>query len=118
MSWRHDTHTSVVRTARKEHACCECGEAILPLAAYRYSSGVYDGRPYDHKQCTACYKLFVAAENAARISDEGPCFGELCGWFVAYQRHGETRDAWVESMAALIGRPEAELERLFKANGA
>lgn len=49
--------TTVVRTARKEHQCSECREAIAPGVRYEYFSGIWDGQPNAYKTCLACVEI-------------------------------------------------------------
>jgi len=64
--------------ARKEHMCCECGEAIKPGQRYERTSGLWDGAWSTYKTCEAC----------ARIRDD------LCGCGFIY---GELREAISEA---------------------
>lgn len=47
------------RTARKEHACCECGKPIAKGTQYHYESGVWEGRPGAFKTCLPCVDIRV-----------------------------------------------------------
>jgi hypothetical protein len=40
--------------ARKEHRCCECGEAIQPGETYEYVKGCWDGEFSVYKTCMTC----------------------------------------------------------------
>jgi hypothetical protein len=48
---------AVVRTARKEHVCIECGEAITPGTRYEFTSGIWDGIPDAFKTCLSCVEI-------------------------------------------------------------
>ena len=66
--------------ARKEHICCECGEAIPKGAKYEYVALKYDGEFGDFKTCLICCEL----RTAFTCNDEpgyqvGICMGEL--WY-------------------------------------
>jgi ribosomal protein L37AE/L43A len=71
----------VIRTARKEHKCCECGTSIKPREQYAYSSGVWDGEACDFKQCLICFEVSSAASSISDDPDEKPCFSALRDWF-------------------------------------
>jgi hypothetical protein len=42
---------------RKAHACCECGDAIVPGVNYIRASGKSDGQVWMAKTCAACYEI-------------------------------------------------------------
>lgn len=44
-------------TARKDHRCSECGEAIRPGTTYDRIFGVWEGDAVTFKICPACYAL-------------------------------------------------------------
>ncbi len=50
-------HTVKLRTARKEHKCQECSEAIPVGAKYEYASGVFDRSGFSHKTCMSCREI-------------------------------------------------------------
>lgn len=64
--------------ARKEHECCECGEAIEPGQRYERTSGLWDGFWDTFKTCRACVRIradvccggFVYGELRELISEE------------------------------------------------
>lgn len=43
-----------IRTARKQHKCCECGNPILPGDKYEYATGRWDGEWSHYKTCVSC----------------------------------------------------------------
>ncbi len=49
--------TQVVRTARKEHRCCECREVIPVGVRYEFFSGIWDGYADSHKTCLSCVEI-------------------------------------------------------------
>ena len=46
-----------VRTARKEHDCCECGDPIAPGVKYEHASLLFDGRWTTYKTCLLCVEI-------------------------------------------------------------
>lgn len=50
-------HREIVRTARKEHCCGECGEAIKPGEKYHYFAQKFDGEFHDFKVCVPCERI-------------------------------------------------------------
>lgn len=50
-------HKEIIRTARKEHKCCECYKKIVPGEQYEYISGIWDGEPAAYKTCLDCKSL-------------------------------------------------------------
>jgi hypothetical protein len=44
-----------VRTARKQHECSCCGQAIKPGEAYMYHSHVFGGSAASEKLCAVCW---------------------------------------------------------------
>lgn len=49
-----DWFGTVERTARKPHACGECGRDIAPGEHYKVSSYVMDGQFFTNKACAHC----------------------------------------------------------------
>lgn len=47
-------HKCEVRTARKQHTCCECGETIEPGRKYEYVRGKWEDRWSEYKTCARC----------------------------------------------------------------
>jgi hypothetical protein len=44
-----------IRTARKPHQCCECGEPIVPGQRYEDATGIdCDGDAYGYSTCLTC----------------------------------------------------------------
>lgn len=54
----------VVRSARKEHRCSECGRTIETGESYLYVFGVWQGSPNQYKVCRHCNvaKCWLVAE--------------------------------------------------------
>ena len=51
------TISSKVVTARKEHRCCECGEAIQPGRKYERDVVAFDGDFSTYKTCARCANI-------------------------------------------------------------
>ena len=47
--------TRIIKNARKEHRCAECGRAITPGESYAYSTFAADGQLLDNKACEHCH---------------------------------------------------------------
>jgi hypothetical protein len=48
-------HSDVIRKARKEHECCECGESIRPGQKYEDATGIDgEGESYQFRTCLTC----------------------------------------------------------------
>lgn len=68
----------IVRTARKNHHCCECHMPIRKGRRYQYVSGVWDGRGRSFKTCMSCATIRdLEAKSSREHGDCGPCFEEL-----------------------------------------
>lgn len=65
-----------VRTARKNHPCCECNNIIPKGDKYHYHSGVWDFEPNSFKICNRCEELRNKINKGKDIYDTVP-FGEL-----------------------------------------
>ena len=52
-----DVLTEKLRRARKEHTCCECGDAIKPGDLYEDSDGLWDGMWAKHRTCARCVNV-------------------------------------------------------------
>jgi len=52
-----DCFSEKMVTARKEHKCCECGEAIKPGEKYEKATGVWDGKWDTFKTCFLCVRV-------------------------------------------------------------
>lgn len=50
--------TDLLRTARKQHRCCECAELIHAGEQYHYHKSLFDGAWQEYKMCLRCWKLF------------------------------------------------------------
>lgn len=46
--------TAVLRTARKQHYCCECPAPIMPGETYEQINGVWDHRGQTFRTCMPC----------------------------------------------------------------
>ena len=46
-----------MRTANKEHTCCECNKKIRKGEEYCYESGIWEGAPNSYKTCKDCYQI-------------------------------------------------------------
>lgn len=45
---------ATLRTARREHNCCECGVTIYAGETYEYASGVWEHKGASYKTCIVC----------------------------------------------------------------
>lgn len=70
---------TVIRTARKDHVCCECRKQIHKHHLYEYSSGIWSGKPDHFKTCMLCVQVrdLVYKMMPPEFSDEGPHMGGL-----------------------------------------
>jgi len=50
-------HMVQIRTARKQHKCCECGEIIEPGQQYEFVSGATYGQWDTFKTCLTCRNI-------------------------------------------------------------
>ena len=75
--WMH----SHMRTARKQHQCCECHDTIPIGSKFEYTSGKWDGQIKAFKTCAYCAAL--RDKLMAKIKD-GIAFGELGCLAMAY----------------------------------
>lgn len=50
-------HYQTLRTARKEHQCCECRDPIAKGDRYEYVSGIWDRQPLVYKTCLLCVEI-------------------------------------------------------------
>ncbi len=46
--------SDIMRTARKQHRCCECHRTIMPGDQYRHESGIWESGPRTYKTCADC----------------------------------------------------------------
>jgi predicted RNA-binding Zn-ribbon protein involved in translation (DUF1610 family) len=53
MQYQKDSHV----TARKDHDCCECGDAIKKGTKHRVFSGVADGKWETYRFCVTCNQV-------------------------------------------------------------
>lgn len=49
--------TDSIRKARKEHKCCECGDAIKRGDKYEETTGIWDGKPNRYRTCLDCLSV-------------------------------------------------------------
>lgn len=68
---------SMLRKARTEHTCCECGATIYVAEIYEYISGVWDGRGSSFHTCMVCAELRKEIERELEAYDCAPCFTQL-----------------------------------------
>lgn len=66
-----------IRTARKEHRCCECHRTINIGDRYQMVKGIWDGKAGRFKTCHPCADLRDEINEECRYEDERPCFEEL-----------------------------------------
>lgn len=71
----------ITRTARKEHKCCECRQPIKVGEKYIYSSGIWDGRAGDYRQCLICNEVSNAAASLMDDPEDMPTLTGLREWF-------------------------------------
>jgi len=64
-------YTEMMRTARKEHICCECREKISPGKKYEIVSGKWNGEFNSYKTCLGCKRI------REHYCPSGWYFGEL-----------------------------------------
>lgn len=76
MSEMPSCYTSAVRTARKDHKCCECRGVIQAGEKYHYYSGIWDGIARTFKTCEECNELRCKADDGLNHEDVTP-FGYL-----------------------------------------
>lgn len=77
-----DVFNTTMRTARKEHHCCECGCVITRGQSYEYITMLFEGHWSSHKTCGTCAKIADTMQSCGRvpgrlwedIHDEN-CFG-------------------------------------------
>lgn len=65
-----------VRTARREHKCCECRRIIKIREKYHLFKGCWEGKWAEFKTCLECDDLRHELREFY-YDDEGPPFGEL-----------------------------------------
>jgi len=64
-------YLETVRTARKDHSCCECGKQIKTGEKYEEVTGIWDGHPDRHRTCIICVRI------RSHYCPNGFLFGEL-----------------------------------------
>lgn len=58
-----DFYNATIRTARKLHACFECGGQILPGDKYEHVTGKWEGRLDTFRTCERCHDIRQWVEN-------------------------------------------------------
>ena len=67
-----------LRTARKQHKCCECSREIAPGEPYEYIGGVWSGKGANFATCVECAEIRIEMQHDRfRDDDCLPCFGDL-----------------------------------------
>lgn len=71
----------VIRRARKQYRCCECGNHIEVGNRYEYVTGIWDGVGQTFRTCLDCVEARKIYVDQLDRHDCLPCFGELYeGW--------------------------------------
>ena len=78
-------YSATVRTAKKQHKCCECGHTIEPGEKYENVAGKWDGRIGSYHTCEAC------ADLRDSLADSGGCF-----------YHGGLNDEYYEYLSSVF----------------
>lgn len=85
----------IVRTARKQHRCCECGRVIEPGESYHHTSGAWDGTLNTFKHCRHCER------SVQLLLDQ--CHGFLhCGVEDDLAEHIDPHYPWAMQAARLV----------------
>ncbi len=82
-------HSEVWHKAKKEHKCCECGQAIKAGQQYQRISGVWDGDFSSYKTCERCADLREALSEVSCPTYRGlseEYFNYLDSWLLAEKR--------------------------------
>ncbi len=66
-----ELYNESLRTARKQHTCCECGRTIEPGEQYQVAAALWDGEWATFKTCLGCSRI------RNRFCPGGFIFGEL-----------------------------------------
>lgn len=69
-----------IKTARKEHTCCECLEKIQRGEKYEYISGIWDGHWQAYKTCLDCKSLRTVFFNSWSFTEVWTYFEETFGY--------------------------------------
>lgn len=77
MSEHPSVYNMIVRTARKDHKCCECSGVIQKGEQYNYHSGVWDGEGASFKVCFDCDALRAYMDSDVRYEEERTAFGNI-----------------------------------------
>ena len=65
----------ILRTARKDHYCCECRGIIAKGEQYNYHSGIWNSEPASFKVCVDCDTLRTQVmHDCDLLYDEIPAF--------------------------------------------
>ena len=89
----------VIRKARKQHRCCECGGAITPGDYYQYAHGIWADGPAGFKTCIPCARLRRDIETEGRRKDcywEPIALGYLGEYIDCYTGDSEITKRWAE----------------------
>ena len=62
-----DIFNTTMRTARKEHWCCECGCTIERGQQYEYITALSVGHWSSHKTCLVCAKIASVMQLCGRV---------------------------------------------------
>jgi len=65
-----------MRTAHKEHKCCECRRPIKNGEKYHFAKGCWEGRWDEYKTCTECNDLRHELKDGWELAP----FGYLHEW--------------------------------------
>jgi hypothetical protein len=69
--------STIIRTARKKHKCCECHREIVVGESYEYISGIWE-TAMNFKTCKSCVDLREQVITHLDLRyDCAPCFGNL-----------------------------------------
>lgn len=91
-----DFSRAVIRRARKEHRCGECGRVIARGESYEYSTGGRSGEVWSNKSCLHC------CEAAKWLSRE--CHGYLYGGVLEdLQLHWDDGESTMELGRLIVG---------------
>jgi hypothetical protein len=73
----NDFQTSWLRTARKDHRCCECPAGIAAGDLYEVTAVGFDGRASQFKTCLPCAEVRIQLQHDERLDCDCIQFGEL-----------------------------------------
>lgn len=89
------------RKARKKHKCCECYNPIMPGEKYVYSSGIWDGKANDYKQCMICSEV---AGKFAAMNDCAIAFGFLRTDLSDHKEHSDTYESLAKDLDVSVDK--------------